>query len=79
MSGTAKKQTKATLSSKGWRSGIGSSEVLKDQDQEKFKSEEGKGADGSMIHKANGGKLCCNFFYNGFGRIYAIRYEGQIE
>ena len=24
------------------------------------------------------GKLCCNFFYNGYGCIYARRYEGQI-
>ena len=24
------------------------------------------------------GKLCCNFFYNGYDFIYARRYEGQI-
>ena len=24
------------------------------------------------------GKLCCNFFYNGYGCIYARRHEGQI-
>ena len=39
------KQTKATLSSKGWWSGIASSEFLKDQDQEIFKSKEVNGVD----------------------------------
>ena len=24
------------------------------------------------------GRLCCKFFYNGYGSIYARRYEGQI-